>query len=127
MEKPRILIVDDELDVVEFIERVLATEGFDTISAYDGLSAVDAAVNEGPDLILLDIMMPMMSGYEVMEQLKADPQTKNIPVICLTSAHGMDAQARCKEKGASWVMMKPFSPAELVAQIRIWLAKAQQP
>ena len=118
MNKPKILIVDDERDVVDFIEQALRNESFEVIKAYDGLSALDAAETEMPDLILLDIMMPMMSGYEVAEQLKANPQSQDIPILCLTSAHTVDARARSKKVGAATVIIKPFTPAELVAQIR---------
>ena len=127
MGKPRILVVDDEPDVVEVIERALESEQFEVIPAYDGLSALDLAESEGPDLILLDIMMPMMSGYEVIEQLKVNPQTQRIPVVCLTSAHTVDARARCKQAGATALVMKPFSPAELVAQIRRYLPAGDEP
>lgn len=118
MGKPRVLVVDDEPDVVSVIERTLATEGFEVLSAYDGISALDLAETQQPDLVLLDIMMPMMSGYEVCEQLKANPQTQNIPVVCLTSAHSVDARARSRKAGAVTLIMKPFAPAELIAQIQ---------
>ncbi len=118
MDTNKILIVDDEPDVVTLIARTLTTEGFDVLSAYDGIGALDIAESESPDLILLDIMMPMMSGYEVCQQLKANPRTETIPVLCLSSAHTPDARAKCKEVGAAALVLKPFSPAELVAQIR---------
>ena len=114
----KILVVDDEPDVVMFIARTLNSEGFDVISAYDGISALDLAENESPDLIVLDIMMPMMSGYEVCEQLKGNPQTQNIPIVCVSSAHNPNARDRTLEVGAATLLLKPFSPAELVAQIK---------
>ncbi len=123
MAKPKILVVDDETDVVEFIGRTLQTEGFDVVSAYDGIAALDLVDSERPDLVLLDIMMPMMSGYEVCEQIKANPQTKGIPVICVSSAHTPDARAQSLRVGASTLVVKPFLPAELVAQIRRYLRK----
>lgn len=118
MAKPRILVVDDEPDVVDLIKRILESDQFEVISAYDGISALDYAETENPDLILLDIMMPIMSGYEVCEQLKANPHTKDIPIVCLSSAHTMDASARSRQVGARTLVLKPFAPAELVAQIR---------
>ena len=123
MAKPRVLIVDDETDVVEFIGRTLQSEGFDVISAYDGIGALDLVDSEKPDVIVLDIMMPMMSGYEVCEQLKANPQTQDIPIICVSSAHTPDARALSLRVGASTLVVKPFRPAELVAQIRRYLKK----
>lgn len=118
MEPLKILVVDDEPDVVMLIARALNTEGFDVISAYDGISALDLAETESPDLILLDIMMPMMNGYEVCQQLKGNPRTESIPVLCLSSAHSANARTLCREAGAATLILKPFTPAELVAQVR---------
>jgi len=125
MAAPKILVVDDEPDVVEFIERTLRTDGFDVITAYDGIAALDLVSTENPDLILLDIMMPMMSGYEVCEQLQSNPQTKHIPVVCVSSAHSPDARAKSLQVGARELITKPFLPAELVAQIRRYLRTEQ--
>lgn len=113
-----ILVVDDEPDVVSFLETTLTGEGFRVLSAYDGISALDICSTEKPDLVLLDIMMPMMSGYEVCEQIKANPLTQHIPVLCLSSAHTPEARAQSFRVGASELIKKPFFPKELVAQIR---------
>lgn len=126
MPKPKILIVDDEPDVVTLIEHALENEGFESVAAYDGISALDIAEAEAPAVILLDIMMPMMSGYEVCEHLKANPQTHSIPIICVTSAHTPEAFARCRQAGANSLLTKPFSPAELIAQIKRQLAKTEE-
>jgi len=114
----RILVVDDEPDVVTFIERTLKSEGYEVGLAYDGIGALEAAESEQPDMILLDIMMPMMSGYEVCQQLKANPRTQNIKVLCVSSAHSEDARERTQAVGAVGLVMKPFTPAELLAQIQ---------
>jgi DNA-binding response OmpR family regulator len=114
----KILIVDDEPDVVGLVERTLRAEGFEVIRAYDGIGALDLISTDVPDLVLLDIMMPMMSGYEVCEQIKSNPQTRHIPVVCLSSAHTPDARAHSLRAGAVELITKPFMPAELVAQIR---------
>ena len=118
MGNPKVLIVDDEPDVVALLDHTLRSEGFDVVKAYDGIAALDLVGTEKPDLILLDIMMPMMSGYEVCEQIKANPQTKSIPVVCLSSAHTPDARTQSLKAGAVELITKPFYPAELVAQIR---------
>jgi DNA-binding response OmpR family regulator len=123
-DRPKILVVDDESDVVSFIERTLKTEGFDVVTAYDGIGALDLVDSEKPDLVLLDIMMPMMSGYEVCEQIKANPQTQDIPVICVSSAHTPDARAQSLRAGAATLVVKPFLPAELIAQIHRYLKPA---
>ncbi len=111
-------MVDDEPDVVTTIEHTLKAYGMDVIRAYDGISALDLVSTEKPDLVLLDIMMPMMSGYEVCEQIKANPVTQHIPVVCVSSAHTPDARAHSIRAGAAELITKPFMPAELVAQIR---------
>jgi DNA-binding response OmpR family regulator len=123
--KYKILIVDDEPDVVTLMERALQTEQFEVICAYDGISALDIAESEMPDLVLLDIMMPMMSGYEVCQQLKANPQTQHIPVLCVSSAHTADAHTRSRAVGAATLLLKPFTTAELVAQIRRHLPRKE--
>ncbi|HIJ64388.1 MAG TPA: response regulator [Candidatus Hydrogenedentes bacterium] len=124
MPRQKILVVDDEPDVVAFLERILVAEQFEVVSAYDGISAIDIAAAEKPDVVLLDIMMPMMSGYEVCEQLKADPVTQHIPIVCLTSAVTPDARVRSLQVGAADVLTKPILPAELVAQLRRHIAQA---
>lgn len=118
MANPTILVVDDEPDVVALVERTLRAEGFEVLTAYDGIAALDIVSTDKPDLILLDIMMPMMSGYEVCEQIKSNPQTQAIPVVCLSSAHSADARAQSLRAGAATLITKPFLPAELVAQLK---------
>lgn len=118
MANPKILVVDDEPDVVDLLQRTLKSEGFDVAAAYDGIGALDLASTERPDLILLDIMMPMMSGYEVCEQIKSNPVTRDIPVICVSSAHTPDARKTALKAGAATLLTKPFMTAELMAQIR---------
>lgn len=114
----KILIVDDEPDVVSLIERTLKSDGFEVVKAYDGIGALDLVSAEKPDLVLLDLMMPMMSGYEVCQQIKSNPQTRDIPVVCLSSAHTPDARAHSLKAGAVELLTKPFFPQELIAQIR---------
>ena len=113
-----ILVVDDEPDVITFLQRALESEGFTVIPAYDGLAALDIADTDKPDLILLDIMMPMMSGYDVCRQLKSNPQTKMIPIICVTSAQSPDTRNKARDAGAQALLLKPFTTEELIAQVR---------
>ncbi len=121
MGKGTVLVVDDEPDVVKLFEITLQQGGYEVIPAYDGLSALDIAETDKPDLILLDIMMPMMSGYEICEQLKANPQTQNIPVIFITSAHNETTRNSAKQAGAQALLVKPILPEELVAQVGRYL------
>lgn len=121
MHGARILIVDDEPDVISMFTHALEAEHFEVVHAYDGISALDAIANDHPDLVLLDIMMPTMSGYEVLAELRADPQTQRLPVICVTSAHSVEVRDQVKASGAQALLVKPFRMAELTAQIRIIL------
>ena len=125
MSKANILIVDDEPDVVTLLERTLMAEGFDVLCAYDGIAALDIAETDQPDLILLDIMMPMMSGYEVCQQLKSNPQTRHIPVLCVTSAHSAQTRENAQQAGAQALLVKPFMSKELIAQVNRYLPQPE--
>ena len=105
MSNPKVLVVDDEPDVVSLIERTLSTDGMEVVKAFDGIGA-------------LDVIMTEKSGYEVCAQIKSNPQTKDIPVVCLSSAHTLDARAQSLKAGAVELITKPFLPGELLAQIR---------
>ncbi len=121
MSRPVVLIVDDEPDVVTLWQRSLLMEGFDVLCAYDGISAVDMAEVDKPDLILLDIMMPMMSGYEVCREIRANPLTEDVPVLCVTSAQSAEVRENAQAAGAQGLLIKPFTTRELVAQINRFL------
>ena len=125
MNKPVVLIVDDEPDVVTLWQRSLLMEGFDVLCAYDGISAVDMAEVDKPDLILLDIMMPMMSGYEVCRQIRANPLIQHVPVLCVTSAQDAEVRETAQAAGAQGLLIKPFTTRELVAQINRFLPSHQ--
>jgi DNA-binding response OmpR family regulator len=115
---PRILVVDDEPDTVDFIRQTLAAEGFETSAARDGREALQAMVRERPDLVLLDIMMPELSGFDVLEAMARDPSTSGIPVVVLT-ARGDQVDARSGlALGARRYLSKPFDVRALVAEIR---------
>ena len=115
---PKILVVDDEEDVLKFIGDALQMEGMEVVTAFDGLSAVDTAASEQPNIIILDIMMPLMNGYEVCQQLKNNPATNHIPVLFLSSAYSTDAVRTGRELGAVGYIVKPFAPAELVRSVK---------
>jgi len=115
---PKVLVVDDEEDVLRFINDALELEGMEVVTAFDGLSAIDTAGAEQPDVIILDIMMPLMNGYEVCGQLRNNPSTAHIPVLFLSSAYSTDAVRAGRELGAVGYIVKPFAPAELVRSIR---------
>jgi two-component system alkaline phosphatase synthesis response regulator PhoP len=117
MAKGRILVVDDEIYIVHILDFSLGMEGYDVVTALDGEQALEKARTEKPDLIVLDIMMPKLDGYETCKRLKADPETKDVPVILL-SAKGRNVDQKVGfEVGADDYITKPFSPRKLVERI----------
>ncbi len=117
MAKGKILVVDDEVNITQILEFSIGAEGYEVITAANGEEAIDKARREQPDLIILDIMMPKIDGYEACRILKANPLTKNIPVVLLT-AKGRDIDKRLGyEVGATDYIVKPFSPNKLVDRI----------
>ena len=117
MAKGRILVVDDEIYIVHILDFSLGMEGYEVLTALDGEQALEKARNEKPDLIVLDIMMPKLDGYETCRRLKAEPETKDVPVILL-SAKGRNVDQKVGfEVGADDYITKPFSPRKLVERI----------
>jgi two-component system alkaline phosphatase synthesis response regulator PhoP len=122
--KGKIMVVDDEIYIVHILDFSLGMEGYEVITALDGEQALDKARSDHPDLIVLDIMMPKLDGYETCKALKADPATKDIPVILL-SAKGRNADQKLGfEVGADDYITKPFSPRKLVERINAILGQA---
>lgn len=122
--KPQILIVEDERDIATLLQYNLEKEGMATSLATDGEDALLKADEEQPDLILLDWMLPLMSGIEVCRQLRQAKKTRLIPIIMLT-ARGEEAdRIRGFDAGADDYVSKPFSPAELVARVRAVLRRS---
>jgi two-component system alkaline phosphatase synthesis response regulator PhoP len=117
MAKGRILVVDDEIYIVHILDFSLGMEGYEVLTALDGEQALEKARAEKPDLIVLDIMMPKLDGYETCKILKGDPATRDIPVILL-SAKGRNIDQKIGfEVGADDYITKPFSPRKLVERI----------
>ena len=113
----RILVVDDEADIVALIVYHLAKAGYRVSSAGTGPDALDAAVRERPALIVLDLMLPGLSGYEVLEQLRAAEPTKGVGVLMLTARVDEPDRVRGLALGADDYLTKPFSPQELVLRV----------
>jgi len=124
--KEKILIVEDEKDIVKMLEYNLKKEGFRTISAQDGEDALEYAVREHPDLIILDLMLPGMDGLEVCRELKKETKTASIPIIMLTAKAQESDKVVGLELGADDYMTKPFSPRELIARIKAVLRRAKE-
>ena len=123
MAKGRILVVDDEIYIVHILDFSLGMEGYEVLTALDGEQALEKARAEKPDLIVLDIMMPKLDGYETCKILKGDPATRDIPVILL-SAKGRNVDQKVGfEVGADDYITKPFSPRKLVERINAILGQ----
>jgi CheY-like chemotaxis protein len=114
----RILIADDDQRNCELLEAYLAPEGYDVEAVYSGQQTLDAVAKNPPDLILLDIMMPRMSGYEVSQRLKDDPQTNDIPIVMVTALAEMGDIERAVRAGADDFLTKPVNKFELTTRVR---------
>jgi two-component system cell cycle response regulator DivK len=117
----RILVVEDQQDNRQILRDLLTPNGFDVIEAEDGQAGIAAAKTHRPDLILMDIQLPILDGYEATRQIKSDPNLKSIPIIVVTSyaLSGDDQKARAA--GCDAYVTKPYSPRDLLAKIRKFL------
>ena len=119
MKKPaRVLLIDDESNIRKMTKTRLEQAGFDVLSAARGEAGLDIARREKPDAIILDVMMPQMDGREVLKRLKAEPETKDIPVIILTVIQPGEEMADPIPAGAAIYMSKPYRPDELVQKLQ---------
>lgn len=119
----KILIAEDEQDIRTLITFTLQFAGHQVVAYKDGQEALEAATIENPDLILMDVRMPHMDGYEACRQMKANPQIRDIPVVFL-SAKGQEAEINTGyESGAAEYLLKPFAPDELTQRVNVLLAK----
>lgn len=125
-EKKKILLIDDDPDFVEAVRVIIASGGYDVKVAYDGAEGLEAVAREKPDLIVLDVMMPVMNGHEACAKLKADPETAKIPIILLTAVADRVTTSTYThrdmlESEAEDYMPKPVEPAELLNLVQQWL------
>ncbi len=116
--KRRVLIVDDDLAIVKVLRDRFEMEGFEVLTANDGVQGVEVARSEKPDVIIMDITMPNMDGLTAARLIRQDPETAHIPIIMLT-ARGQESDERAGyEVGASRYFTKPFSPRQLVKEVQ---------
>jgi two-component system alkaline phosphatase synthesis response regulator PhoP len=119
----RILAVDDEPQILRLVSLSLKAGGFEVIEASDGLSAIEIAEAEQPDLILLDVMMPVLDGYEACRRLKENDATRDIPVVMLTAKTQLTEEKAGLDSGAQDYISKPFTPKDLVARVQAFLGE----
>ena len=120
----KILVVDDEIDSLKLIGLMLQRQGYEISAASSGAQALSKAVGEKPDLIILDVMMPDMDGYEVCKRLRANSNTAGIPIIMFTAKSLVDDKVAGFEAGADDYLTKPTHPAELASRVRAVLARS---
>src|SRR3989338_3703488 len=124
-QKKKILVVDDEKDLSALVSLHMKMAGFEVLTANNGEKALDLSREEKPDLIILDLMLPKIDGWQVCEQLRQNAATKDIPVIMLTARTQIEDKLKGFEAGADDYVTKPFSPRELVARVKRVLARAE--
>lgn len=120
-----ILVVDDNEMNRDMLSRRLKRQEYDVVMAEDGEKALELLQVHNFDLVLLDIMMPKLSGYEVLEQIKKNPATQHLPVIMISAVDDLDSVVKCVEMGAEDYLFKPFNPVLLKARVSASLDKAQ--
>lgn len=118
-----ILIVDDDLDTLRMVGLLLQRKGYKIIAASQGKQALEKAESENPDLILLDVMMPDMDGFEVLNQLRSNGSTSDIPIIMFTAKSQVEDKVSGFEAGADDYLTKPTHPAELIARVKTILSR----
>jgi CheY-like chemotaxis protein len=122
----KILVVDDEPTIVRLMEFILARQGHEMIVAVNGEEALEKIRSQQPDLVLLDIMMPRIDGYEVAQRLRADPATATLPIIMLSAKAQEEDIRRGVEVGVDEYVTKPFSPDHLVQVVSEYLKRIQK-
>jgi two-component system, OmpR family, response regulator MtrA len=120
----RILVADDDVDIRELVEFKLSTLGHDVVAVADGAAAIEACQSERPDLAVLDVMMPGVSGLDAIRAIRADPALADLPVILLTArAQESDVETGF-DSGADDYITKPFSPRELASRVQALLTRS---
>ncbi len=113
----RVLVVDDELDTLSLLRTILELSGFEAITTLNSLDAIDLAVAEKPDVVLLDIMMPKLDGFTLCKMMRQNDATRNLPIIFVTAYEALDIEDRRREAGANLVIHKPIGVDLLIRSI----------
>jgi DNA-binding response OmpR family regulator len=122
----KVLVVDDDPVILELLRLNFEMEGFEVVSACDGRAGFDRAVSEAPDLVISDIMMPNVDGLEMLQQLRAEPGTAELPVLLLSAKAQQNEVQRGLDLGADDYVTKPFDPLELLDRVNALLAQPRQ-
>lgn len=122
----KILIIDDDLDTLRLVGLMLQRQGYNIVAATNGEHGLSQALSENPDLILLDVMMPDMDGYEVTRRLRKNPVTATVPILMFTAKSQLDDKVTGFEVGADDYLTKPTHPSELQAHVRALLARSEK-
>ena len=124
--KKKVLVIDDENDILLIIKSALHEEGYEVVTANNGYDGLALAEDASPDLIILDIMMPEMDGFEVLQQLKENEKTAQIPVVILTGLSSKDKIREALNKGIDYYIVKPFEYQDLVSKVKIAIDDAER-
>jgi two-component system alkaline phosphatase synthesis response regulator PhoP len=125
-ERPKILVIDDEAEITDIIQTYFDSMGYDVKTANNGFDGVEVARKYKPDLVLLDIMMPKTTGYEVCAELKRMPQMSGVPVVFLTGRDTREDSGRSFQAGGDMFVKKPFSCERLLDLVRIVLTSVNK-
>ncbi|MFZ0827437.1 MAG: response regulator [Verrucomicrobiia bacterium] len=121
----KVLVVEDDPDQLELIRSSLKAAGFAIGTAANGIDALLKTRSVAPDLIVLDLMLPGLNGFDICESLRQDPATASVPIIMLTGMHGQFGRFAGLEAGASEFLFKPFDPQELIAKVKGLLGRSR--
>lgn len=125
--RPLVLIVEDQLELRQLYAEELSMSGFDVIQAGDGAEALIHTTEQFPDVVLMDLSLPVVDGWEATRRLKGDQRTAHIPVVALTAHDGSGELQRATRAGCDWFVPKPCQPQDLIEEIRRVLAGVQRP
>lgn len=123
--KKKVLVVDDENDLLLIIKTALMSDGYDVETASNGMDAIAMAGDKVPDLVILDMMMPEMNGFEVLSQLRQDPSTERTPVIMLTGISEKGTIREALDSGVNYYIVKPFEFHDLLSKVKLAISDAE--
>jgi len=126
-DKKKILAVDDESDVLLILKTALMSEGFAVTTATNGMDAINIAGEVKPDLIVLDMMMPELNGFETLKRIRENSENQNVPVIMLTGVSDKDRIREALGLGIDYYMVKPFEFHDLISKVKIAISDADRP